>query len=126
MLNEGIEVLGTKGKEGEDKMYGVFQNSALESIKFSSTLKTIEYNAFKECKNLKSIELFEGLETIGDNCFQSTGLEEVTLPKTVKNVGDNVFSGCDDICVYAPDSCEIGQVDDSTKILPRKDIMVGD
>ena len=55
--------------------YGVFQESAVESVTLPSTLKRIEYGAFQDCKNLKHITLPNGLEKIGMRCFYESGIE---------------------------------------------------
>lgn len=66
-LNEGLEVLGTSDCKQNGEMHdGVFQECALESVEFPSTLKRIEYNAFYKCSNLKNIVLPERLEYIGN------------------------------------------------------------
>ena len=63
-------MLGTDEYFGDDEqMRGVFEESALENIKLPSTLRRIEYSAFKNCKNLKSIGLPEKIEYIGKKCF---------------------------------------------------------
>ena len=55
-LNEGLETLGTNEyRENGTMCIGVFQESALESVSLPSTLKRIEYNAFKGCKSLKEV-----------------------------------------------------------------------
>ena len=47
MFREGLEVLGTdEYKDDERPLYGVFEESALESIKLPSTLRRMEYSAF--------------------------------------------------------------------------------
>lgn len=67
MLNEGLEVLGTNEyPDGDGMWYGVFACSSLESVELPSTLKRIEYNAFEDCKNLKSINLPEMVEYVGE------------------------------------------------------------
>lgn len=56
VLNEGLEVLGKyKYPEEDDTWNGVFQSSALETIKLPATLKRIEYRVFTDCKNLKRV-----------------------------------------------------------------------
>ena len=60
---EGLEVLGTdKSQRGGSMWSGAFQESALESVRLPSTLKRIGYSAFAGCRNLKAIELPDGLE----------------------------------------------------------------
>ena len=59
---EGLEVLGADW-DANNKMtwYGAFQESALESVRLPSTLKKIAYRTFAGCKNLKTVELPDGL-----------------------------------------------------------------
>ena len=68
-LNEGLEVLGTDERPGGWDWCGVFQGSAVEYVELPSTLRRIECSTFAECDNLKSIELPERLEYIGNQCF---------------------------------------------------------
>ena len=42
--------------------------------------------AFQECKNLRRVIFPEGLETIGEYCFQESGLTELTIPNSVKKI----------------------------------------
>ena len=48
---------------------GAFQESALESVRLPSTLRRITYRTFTRCRNLKVIELPDGLEYLGKYCF---------------------------------------------------------
>ena len=69
-FREGLEVLGTDEHSDNGKLQcGVFEESAIESIELSSTLKRIEYSVFKNCKNLKNLKLPGALEYIGEQCF---------------------------------------------------------
>ena len=87
MVNEGLEVLGTDEYKDDGNMRaGAFENSGLKIIKLSSTLRRIEYSAFEDCKNLKSIQLPEKLEYIGIQCFRNSGLEEIELPGSLRVV----------------------------------------
>ena len=77
-LNEGLETLGTdEYADNGGTWYGVFEESSVEHTKLSSTLKRIEYGAFKDCKNLKSITLPDSLEYIGKECFLRSGLQTI-------------------------------------------------
>ena len=94
MLGEGLEVLGTTEytSHGEPSS-GVFEESALESIVLPKTLKRIEHRTFKDCKNLKNIDLPEGLRYIGAECFSGCGINYVTIPAALRSAGANVFLG---------------------------------
>ena len=67
VTNEGLEAIGTD--EGNDDDAGAFEDSGLKRIKLSSTIKRIEYRAFKDCKDLRDITLPDGLTHIGKKCF---------------------------------------------------------
>jgi hypothetical protein len=56
-------------------------------------VKSIGNRAFWNCKNLTSVTLQEGLESIGEWCFGFTAIKEITIPKSVKNIGNYAFSG---------------------------------
>lgn len=66
-------------------------------MRLPSTLKRIEYDAFRDCKKLKRIRLPDSLETIRWGCFASSGLEEIVLPKSVKNVASVAFGACEQL-----------------------------
>ena len=59
-----------------------------------STLKRVEYRAFKRCKDLKEIALPDGLEHIGIEAFCESGLEHVELPLSVRDVSVYAFMMC--------------------------------
>ena len=65
-LNEGLEKLGEKVVIGGNQCEGgVFVGCAMESIVTPSTLKRIEANTFSGCRNLKNIDIQNGVEYIG-------------------------------------------------------------
>ena len=64
-LNEGLEILWTSDYPDNWDHCGVFYGSSVESVALPSTLKEIEYGAFCNCKELKSISLPERLVFIG-------------------------------------------------------------
>ena len=74
-----------------------FYRSAIASVEFPETLKTIGENAFGYCLGLDgALVLPEGLETIGAYAF--VGCEELTgrltIPSTVVSVGEFAFFEC--------------------------------
>lgn len=94
MLNEGLEVLGVDEYLSGDELPGVFQHSALESVKLPSTLKRIEYNTFVSCANLKAVDFPDGLETIGLGAFRESGLQGVKFPASLRTIEQASFAKC--------------------------------
>ena len=95
VLNEGLEILGTNEYASYSPMYcGVFQESGLENVRFSSTLRRIECATFLKCEKLRSVNLAEGLEYIGESSFAGTGLASVEFPASLRIIDDNVFESC--------------------------------
>ena len=75
-------MLGTNECDSDgDMIRGVFEGSALENVELPKMLRRIEYNAFKDCRNLEDILLPEGLEFIGEKAFFNTKFADVTVPK---------------------------------------------
>ena len=62
-----------------------------------SALRTIEINAFCECKNLRSICLPVGLENVQYGCFSWSGLKKVYIPSSVAVLEDRAFCDCHDL-----------------------------
>ena len=85
--------------EGYDRIAdGAFSNenaqSVLENVNLPKGLTLIGKNAFQDCKNIKSIELNEGLENIGESAFSGTTLETVKFPSSLKIINDCAFVNC--------------------------------
>ena len=88
-------IAGYKVTKVKYSAFGQVKNkSTLKSIEFPNTLKSIENSAFEGFENLASVNLPEGLETIGPNAFRSCGLTSVTLPESLKEVGYDAFDDC--------------------------------
>jgi|GEM_PF-1861339 len=61
--------------------------------------------AFNSNSELTSIVLPEGLTTIGESAFQSSGLKSITLPSTLSSMGSNAFRECKSLTgVELPDA----------------------
>lgn len=91
-FSEGLTVLGGDEYSSDGKMIsGVFEGSALESVLLPKTLKRIEYRAFEDCENLKSILLLGGLEFIGEKAFFNARLTSALIPKNVTEIADRAF-----------------------------------
>lgn len=84
---------------------GVVQPSVVSSYNFTTTGEhTVKYilkhntlgdETFRNCSNLKSIFIPEGIENIGYNTFRDCySLIAVSLPSTLITISDNAFSDC--------------------------------
>ena len=79
---------------GEEECAGlVFAFSTIESIKLPSTLKRIEAGTFKACEHLKRVEIPNGIEHIGKECFSLCSLESAVFPASVEEIGEEAFYG---------------------------------
>ena len=91
-FSEGLEVLGTdEYPDSGSFLPGAFERCALEHVELPSTLKRIEYSVFKWCKSLRSIDLPEQFEYIGEECFYGSALETIRFPPSLKTVGKDAF-----------------------------------
>lgn len=75
---------------------GAFSNedkqSVLEIVNLPKGLTLIGKKAFQDCNHIKSIELNEGLENIGESAFSGTTLETVKFPSSLKIINDCAFA----------------------------------
>ena len=81
------------GKSVESISESAFENcTSLEHITFRGKTKTIDSRAFRET-GLKSLNLPDGLETIGNNAFY--GIETLSgvlvIPESVTKIGEHAF-----------------------------------
>ena len=55
-------------------------------------ITSIENNLFKNCSNLKNVEISDSITKIGKNAFSGcTSLENLVIPDNVVNIGENAF-----------------------------------
>lgn len=82
VLEEGITFIKAHQFENEQE---------IECVKCPSTLGFIGNKAFKGCKNLKVVELNDGIKEIDHFAFSNTSAV-IFVPKSIKRVGDEAFS----------------------------------
>ena len=84
----------------------VFAGSAVETVTLPPTLRVLEEGTFRDCKNLRDIQLPQGLERIRQDCFARSGLAQITLPRSLKEVDKSAFSRCESLrTIYLEDGC---------------------
>ena len=65
----------------------------IDGVTFKVT--SIEKNAFKNNKKVKTVTIGKNVTTIGDNAFyKCTALTKISIPSKVKTIGKNAFYGC--------------------------------
>ena len=107
VIPEGVTTIGT----------WAFRNRPVETVQFPSTLQTIGFLSFCDCKNLetpifpstlswigdyafcdcsnvKEIQLSGNVEYIGESAFSSCPIRELILPDNIKEIGSRCFMGC--------------------------------
>lgn len=76
---------------------GAFEGyDTLVEVLFSSKVKTIGEDAFKDCPNLTHVRALNA-ETIGAGAFSGSGIQRVTLGSDLVTIGEGAFRGCDDL-----------------------------
>ena len=102
VVNPDVEIPATLEYEGETypvKSVSIYNYKAdmstVKSIKVASSVATIDDWAFKGCVNVTSVELSEGLKSIGDLAFASDKLKEITIPDSVTEMADRAVGFVD-------------------------------
>lgn len=85
-LNEGLEVIGVNA----------FYLSSLQTLSLPSTLRRIEYGAFRSCSQIAGqVNIPDGVTFIGDDAFAScSAITSMHLPATLDRVPVGLFYHC--------------------------------
>ena len=78
----------------------------LESVTFgeNSQLTSIDEEAFRDCKSLKSVEIPSGVTSIDAKTFSGcSSLTSIVIPSGVKSIGIGAFANCNCLTIY----CEV-------------------
>jgi uncharacterized protein YjdB len=96
-----------------------FANAKVTSVIIPSTVYDIELNAFKDCQNLASVTLPEGV-ILNNGTFQNcTALTSIELPKNVQLwASETIFGGCTNLTTIT--------VNDETPCYLQGSILVDD
>ena len=79
----------------------------LTTIYIPLNITSIKRDAFKDCKELKTISISgDGITSIGNSAFSGcVRLTSFPLPKSVKSIGGNAFAGCSNLtAITVPNS----------------------
>ncbi|WP_019679087.1 leucine-rich repeat protein [Ruminococcus flavefaciens] len=97
-----------------DDMYAQSgHNANLISVKLGKNVTYIGKRAFQGCKNIKTLELNDKLEIVGELAFcDSADIEsELVFPETVKSIGSRAFSFSGHVpgATILNSNCEMGE-----------------
>lgn len=114
------------GKNAFSPFWGVSYQSALTGVTFSPMLQTIDENAFRYCKSIRTINLPNTVTSIGDGAFSDckalydisslsgtqitkinrntfsgdNSLVKVSIPTTCREIGGGAFNGCTNLRTF--------------------------
>lgn len=75
-----------------------FEMSAITSVKFPSTLKSISKLGFYWCENLNNVVIPSNIKEIGDNAFSwCESLSNLTIEEGVEHIGEAAFFRCNNL-----------------------------
>ena len=84
-----LEIPETASKVSSRAFWGY---SHITSVSIDSQI--VEDRAFSECKNLKRIDISDGVKEIGKNAFSGcSALEHITLGNSIEEMGEYAFDG---------------------------------
>ncbi|MCM1222744.1 MAG: leucine-rich repeat protein, partial [Lachnospiraceae bacterium] len=96
-----------RSKAGKMSGYTFNTCTSLTSVEMAEGITSIGA-AFTNCTSLRSIRLPESVEEIGSFCFQNCGaLETIELPSNLKKIGRSCFNNCTSLAaIELPESVE--------------------
>ena len=72
-------------------------------ITIPGSIVSIGNFAFSNCRQVKSVEILDGVTRIGAHAFETcTSLFDLKIPSSVTTIGDNAFNGCSSLTGNPP------------------------
>ena len=90
---------------------GIFNESNIDTLTISSSVKKIGYLAFGE-STVKCVKFNIGLDSIASRAFYNTRLNDIILPEGLKYIGEYAFYGCKN-ALYIQINNEITEINQS-------------
>ncbi len=112
LLDDGtaeiVDYMGTTQELVVPDSIEVCQLSTMGGHQISSIgyqVSSIGDNAFRDCDDLKTVIIPEGITTIGDYAFYDcNNLETIVIPESVTSIGDGAFRNCYALSITLPNS----------------------
>ena len=73
-----------------------FWKSEVESVEIPASVRRIDACAFYDCETLRRVSFRPGsrLESIGEECFHTSGIAEIALPDALRSIEYDAFAEC--------------------------------
>lgn len=95
---DGLPIVPTSNPNFANALLISHTYDSVGCMTFKGALTEIGTSAFSNCYNLKTVEIPESVEKIGNCAFLFiNGLEEFRVPAGVKSIGGDVVAGCDNL-----------------------------
>ena len=118
--NYGTEIVVPESIQVDENSYDVVsldgsvfndgsdQQGTVTSVTLPSTLKRIGWNVFNSFSSLKSLNIPEGVTSIGGDIFWDCNNLVLTLPSSLQSVESGAFSYCNTVIVPFTDPASLG------------------
>ncbi len=97
--------------------YALASTALAGSLVFTDSLRELGYNAFDDCKQIKTVNMrfCTELKVISQGCFTGCRLlTRISLPNSIEEIGDSAFISCTDLVeVILNDENQRIQLDDN-------------
>lgn len=77
--------------------YAYFKSTDVIKVTMPEGLLHLGYSSFEGCRNLKNVELPDGLTAIDNRAFAKCAITELTIPESTVYIGNAAFCDCEDL-----------------------------
>ena len=74
--------------------HAFFRINELTDVVIPGNIESIESGAFAQCDGIRTLQLNEGLKSIGYAAFERLAIETINIPRSVENIGRAAFTNC--------------------------------
>ena len=105
-LKNGVLTIQKKGDPFVAVNETILPKKSIRKVIVKEGVTWLPDEAFKDCKNLKTVILPNSLKTIGISAFNNTAVKSIKLPKNLKVIKKWAFEGCNIEKINIPKSVE--------------------
>lgn len=96
IIPEGVEEIDNDFFEPRSLL--AYKKRTIKHLSIPDSVTVIPEGKFKDCENLRTINLAIGIKEIGPSAYQNcSSLQRVQIPGSVEKIGTGAFSGCESL-----------------------------